>query len=353
MKDTFIFERPSMARKDEILEYLTEFAEDGSEIHGSGSLDRALQGETFEQALDRCLGMENKEYAAAAGRCPGKTFLLIRRRDDRIVGTINVRWDLNEEMRRFGGHIGYGIRPSERRQGYNKINLYAGLKEAQKLGLEQVMLSCTVSNEGSNRSILALGGVLERSETDPEDGLMTNVYRIGVDRSLERYKQYDLCMKQVFRSDRISFVEVSELLIDDYLRMVNDYEHVNRFIGGKKKEFTREQELAWVQEKLEEKALVFSMLDKKNGAYIGNIELMDVTDTGAELGIAITACRQEKGYGTEAIRALTGYAMEQLGLERVYLRTNPANARAIHVYEKCGFREYDRSGSHVFMEIKR
>ena len=85
-------------------------------------------------------------------------------------------------------------------------------------------------------------------------------------------------MKQVFESSRISFVEVSERLVEDYLAMVNDYENVNRFIGGKHKAYTEEQEREWVRKKLEEKALVFSMLEKKSGEFIGNIELMDPTD---------------------------------------------------------------------------
>ena len=91
MTERFFFERPSSARKADITEYLNEFVAVGSEINGSGSLDRMLSGWTFEQALDRCLKMENKEYAEKVGRCPGKTFLLIRENDNRLVGTVNVR----------------------------------------------------------------------------------------------------------------------------------------------------------------------------------------------------------------------------------------------------------------------
>ena len=160
-------------------------------------------------------------------------------------------------------------------------------------------------------------------------------------------------MKQVFESDHISFVEVSEQLVNDYLTMVNDYENVNRFIGGKHKSYTAEQERKWVQEKLEEKAFVFSMLEKKSGEFIGNIELMDPTDSEGELGIAITAKMQNVGFGTEAVIALTEYAMHQLGLKRVFLRTNPQNSRAIHVYQKCGFKEYDRTDEHIYMEFNR
>ena len=160
-------------------------------------------------------------------------------------------------------------------------------------------------------------------------------------------------MKQVFESDRIRFVEVSELLINDYLVMVNDIEHVDRYIGGWHEPFTEEQEIRWVREKLEAKAPVFSMLEKESGAFIGNIELMDPTDSEGELGIAITAKKQDMGYGTEAVIAIVNYGLKHLKMKRIFLRADPANARAIRVYEKCGFREFDRTDRHVYMEIVR
>ena len=93
------------------------------------------------------------------------------------------------------------------------------------------------------------------------------------------------------------------------------------------------------------------MVEKSSGSFIGNIELMDLRDSEAELGIAITAAKQDLGFGTEAIRAVTDYAFVQLGLKQVFLKVYPDNARAIRVYEKCGFREYDRTEEDVFMEI--
>ena len=157
-------------------------------------------------------------------------------------------------------------------------------------------------------------------------------------------------MKQIFESERIRFVDVSELLVKDYLAMVNDIENVEKYLGGAHEPFTEEQELAWVREKLENNALVFSMIEKSSGQFIGNVELMDVKDREGELGIAITARKQNMGFGTEAVLALAGYGMERLGLERVRLRVHPENARAIHVYEKCGFREYQRTDRHICME---
>ena len=160
-------------------------------------------------------------------------------------------------------------------------------------------------------------------------------------------------MKQIFESERISFVEVSEQLVKDYLTMVNDYENVNRFIGGKRKTITEDQELRWVHEKLEENTPVFSMIEKKSAEFIGNIELMDVNDSVGELGVALTAAKQNSGYGTEAVSATTEYGFRQVGLKRIFLRTNPDNSRAIHVYQKCGFREYDQTDEHIYMELIR
>lgn len=132
--------------------------------------------------------MENEEFAKSVNKSTGKTFLLIRENDNKIVGTINIRWNLSEAMQKFGGNIGYGIRPTERRKGYNKRNLYLGLIEAQKLGLERVMLDCESDNIGSYKTMESLGGVLEREEIDPYDGLLTKVYCFDVEDTINNYK---------------------------------------------------------------------------------------------------------------------------------------------------------------------
>ncbi len=186
--ERFFLEKPSIERKNEIIDYIQEFVDYNSDINGTGSLDIILDGYSFEEVLERCLNLENKEYAENAGRCQSKTFLLIRENDNKIVGNINLRWNLNDAMLRFGGHIGYSIRPTERRKGYNKINLYLCMIEAKKIGLKNVMLDCDVNNLGSDRTLKALGGNLERTEIDPFDGILTNVYWFNVDDTLNNYK---------------------------------------------------------------------------------------------------------------------------------------------------------------------
>lgn len=196
--EKFYLEMPSLERKEQIIDYVNEFALYNSETNGMGSLRKILEGYTFEQALEMCLNRQKEEYAKKIGRCQSKTFLLIREDDDRIIGAINVRWNLPESMKQFGGNIGYGIRPTERRKGYNKINLYLGLMEAQKLGLDQVMLSCEVSNLGSAKTMQALGGKLERTEVDSSDGILTSVYWFDVNETIRKYHdvfQDKICKK--------------------------------------------------------------------------------------------------------------------------------------------------------------
>lgn len=187
--EKFYLEEPSLKRKEEIIEYVNEFKKYNSDLNGIGALDKILYKVSFEEALEICLNTRNKEYAKKVGRSQSKTFLLIRKNDNKIVGSINVRWNLSPSMLEFGGHIGYGIRPTERRKGYNKINLYLGLIEAKKLGLDKVMLDCDVENIGSKKTMEALGGKIERTEIDPYDNILTSVYWFNVDETLDKYKE--------------------------------------------------------------------------------------------------------------------------------------------------------------------
>ena len=164
----------------------------------------------------------------------------------------------------------------------------------------------------------------------------------------------DSALKSVFESERIRFVKVSELLVPDYLTMINDVENVGRFIsssGEHLEPYSEQQEIRWVQKKLRDNGPYFSMIEKETREFIGNVEFMDATDTEGELGIAITAAKQDLGYGSEAILRMIEYGRNQLGLKRIFLKANPDNLRAIHVYERSGFREYDRNDDHIYMEL--
>lgn len=185
----FYLETPSFKRKDDIIEYINELVLYNSDINGIECLTKTLDGYTFEQSLEYCLNMENEEYAKNLEKAQVKTFLLIRVEDNKIVGALNIRFNFPRKMNNFSGNIGYGIRPTERRKGYNKINLYLGLIEAQKIGLDKVKLVCEASNLGSVRTIESLGGISEKKEIDPSDGVLTSVYYFNVEETLNKYKE--------------------------------------------------------------------------------------------------------------------------------------------------------------------
>ena len=95
------------------------------------------------------------------------------------------------------------------------------------------------------------------------------------------------------------------------------------------------------------------MLEKSTGKFIGNVEFFNRVFEEAEWGIVITTSMQNKGYGTEALKRSVEYGFNELGLTRIYLGVYADNPRAIHVYENCGFKEYNRNDVDVFMEINK
>ena len=78
-----------------------------------------------------------------------------------IVGAVNIRHYLNENLLRNGGHIGDGVRPSERRKGVATKMISLALEECGKLGISRVLMVCDKDNIGSAKSIINNGGVLE------------------------------------------------------------------------------------------------------------------------------------------------------------------------------------------------
>src|SRR5690606_1162588 len=80
----------------------------------------------------------------------------------KVVGRVSIRHKLNDFLKQYGGHVGYGVVRSERRKGYATEILRQSLSVCSVLGLNRIMISCDVDNEGSKRVIEKNGGVFER-----------------------------------------------------------------------------------------------------------------------------------------------------------------------------------------------
>ena len=151
---------PTMEYKERVMDFKAEMLEYGSDFDGCAGLNDV---ETYEEWLD-FRGREAKK-----GWVLSNTWLTVRKPDGRVVGMIDCRSALTDFLRQYGGHIGYCIRPTERRKGYAKEQLRLALEKYRAAGEERVLLTCD-PDTASEKTILANGGVLE-NEVPDEPGL--------------------------------------------------------------------------------------------------------------------------------------------------------------------------------------
>ena len=121
--------------------------------------------------------LETKE--AHDGFVPDSVFFCLDRDKNIFVGAVNIRHYLNGNLYPFGGHIGDGVRPSERRKGIATKMIALALDKCAELGISRVLMTCDADNTGSAKSIRNNGGVLFMEEAD-EDGTVEQCYWISV-----------------------------------------------------------------------------------------------------------------------------------------------------------------------------
>jgi predicted acetyltransferase len=166
--------KPSQELKTEIWEYRQEYLDYGSgNINGSYGLAKAVD---FESWLKAVLAIENDELSHLGVNAT--TFFTIRNSDQRIVGSIQLRHILSASTMIDGGHIGYGIRPSERGKGYGNQQLQLVLQVARQMGLTKVMITCAKHNQVSAKTAMSCGGVL--TDEYEVEGEMIQVYWIDL-----------------------------------------------------------------------------------------------------------------------------------------------------------------------------
>lgn len=115
---------------------------------------------------------------------PGSTFWLVAD-GNRVVGTSRLRYCLAPPLEKEGGHIGYDIRPSERRRGLGTTLLSLTLEKARALGLQEVLLTCDSDNVGSSRIIEKNGGLAIDSAISDRSGKQILRYRIVLNQERE------------------------------------------------------------------------------------------------------------------------------------------------------------------------
>lgn len=154
MESELILLEPSLELKEKALEYRAEhFANSEYEIPGSALFDKT---ENYEDWLKDVIASSNPD-TVSPDWVLSDTWFVVRKEDGKIVGMANFRHELNDFLKDFG-HIGYAIRPSERRKGYGSEMLGLVLEQARKAGLGQLQFSASQDNEASIRLIEKYGG---------------------------------------------------------------------------------------------------------------------------------------------------------------------------------------------------
>lgn len=165
---------PEAAYAEAIRSYRQEFLDARDSMDGTGALRRLadpMEWLAHVESLSRPETVPEKWVLMTQ-------FLCIRTSDRQLVGMIQVRHHFNDYLEHYAGHIGYSVRPSERRKGYATWMLGRVLPYCRSIGLDRVLVSCEESNEGSRRTILTNGGVYESTVFEPGKQLRLERYWI-------------------------------------------------------------------------------------------------------------------------------------------------------------------------------
>ncbi|HYI32668.1 MAG TPA: GNAT family N-acetyltransferase [Glaciibacter sp.] len=137
----------------------------GAHIDGGGvelrTLDELRQPDGFRAFVDELIAQSDPDGPLLPGYVPCTFLWMVE--NDKFVGSIAIRHELNDFLFEQGGHIGYSVRPSARRRGFAGDALRDALPIAQELGISRVLITCDETNTGSRRTIEKNGGVYEDS----------------------------------------------------------------------------------------------------------------------------------------------------------------------------------------------
>ena len=149
---------PHEEHEEMALNFISEhFMNNEPDIHGGALIEKLNYKDWLMQVRNNSMASTvSKDWVVSS------TFFAIRKIDGEIIGMLDMRHTLNDFLRLYGGHIGFSVRPSERRKGYATQILKQGLEYAKTIGLEKVMLACYKNNAASRNTIVKCGGIMER-----------------------------------------------------------------------------------------------------------------------------------------------------------------------------------------------
>ncbi len=177
---------PTLEYKEDALKFLEEIKQNDADSEwayaGMSELDKAISYEQWIKDKEN----ESKGINLPDGYVPGSTFFTIRKNDNKIIGMVNIRHELNDFLLKYFGHIGQSIRPSERGKGYGKLQLIKACEKAQELGINNILVTCNELNMASSKTIESCMGEYENSVN--KDGVIYKRYWIDTEKLLNRQR---------------------------------------------------------------------------------------------------------------------------------------------------------------------
>ena len=158
-KDEIYLTLPIEEESEKYREYREEFRALASPMDGTDLLGVV---EDTKEWVEKENGMWMDENLPS-GYVSSTLLVAKRRKDEKVVGMINIRHSLNDHLLKIGGNVGYSVRPTERCKGYGKKMLSLSLPYLKAFGNKRALLTCNVTNEASRRIIIANNGVYENT----------------------------------------------------------------------------------------------------------------------------------------------------------------------------------------------
>ena len=172
--DELYLKLPEENDKEKWYRYVFEFCEDNPKAMPLG-----FSGDSDYDVWLEKTNKERQGIDLEKGKVPTTKYFLMK--DNRIIGHLSIRHSIDTDfLSSYGGHIGYAIRPSERRKGYGTKLFELALEECKKIGLTEVLVTCQESNLGSNKVIKNNGGIFQGKVFVPKEKASFNKYIIKI-----------------------------------------------------------------------------------------------------------------------------------------------------------------------------
>ena len=166
----------TITHRQQITDFLDEWISTGERI-----IPTAIANYNYHDFEDYCKFLDNRTRQVAPGRVPATVYFCLDTDRDIVVGAVDIRHSLNDYLLLHGGHIGDGVRPSERRKGVATAQIGLALVKCNELGIDRVLITCEKLNIGSAKSIVNNGGILENENEVEEDGETRIFQRYWID----------------------------------------------------------------------------------------------------------------------------------------------------------------------------